>query len=383
MNLRTFFIILGILSGLVGAAFSALAQSKNAGLGPLELRSQYPLTQPFLSMPPESAAPLPSGVVQYSYSLAVANTFVNTQGSTGQITQSTVDRGLTTDDFQDLQGNDVPGFGLYLDVESQRHTLQWKRGLGGSEISLEMPFVSYSGGFMDSNIEAVHELIGISNSSNSGAFRAYSARDRYAHYVIRDGSFLQANEEPVNLVSGEPVFGWKWGLTEGGDILPAISLKLAYKFAGTERSGNQALVRSGGADWGHMLLLAKRFDGWYVYLGDGLTRLGNPEGLEPMQQHRFMAMEYRFSDTYSFLFQQMSQSSIFPDTSANLYVPDTWGGGRQEQRNASLSVPSSVIMIGQKLVWGKLIWDAAIVQDYSNFGNEVDFVVYTKLGLQW
>ncbi len=322
--------------------------------------------------------------MRYSYSLAVANTFVNTQGGDGQITQETVDQGLTTADFQDDQGNDVPGFGLYLDVESQRHTLQWRRGIGpASELGLEVPFVSFSGGSMDSTIESVHDLIGISNEKNEGAYRAFSDRNQYAHYIIRDGAFIQSNEEPLNLVRAEPSVHWKWMLTEGGDVLPAISLKLAYKVGETDRSGNLGLVRSGGNDWAHQWLFAKRFDGWLVYFGDGLVRLGETQGLASFLSHRFMAMEYRFNDGYSFLFQQASQSSIFSQTDATLRLADGSSTGGEEQRNANLSVPSSVIMVGQKVVWGRLHWDLAIVQDYSNFGNEVDFVVYSKVGLQW
>lgn len=384
MRLKDFFKILFACGSGLCWAVSAGAETKNAGLGPIEIRPQFPLTQAYLALSPETAATLPSGTVRYSYSLAVANTFVNTQGGSNQITQETVDRGLTTADFEDDSGNVVAGFGLYLDVESQRHTLRWRRGIGpASELGFEVPFVSFSGGSMDSTIEGVHDITGISNEKNEGAYRAFSDRNQYAHYIIRDGTFVQSNETPLNLVRAEPSFHWKWMLTEGGDVMPAISLKLSYKVGDSDRSGNLGLVRSGGSDWAHQWLFAKRFDGWLVYFGDGLVRIGETNGLASFQSHRFMAMEYRFNDGYSFLFQQASQSSIFPETEATLRLSNSATSGGQEQRNASLSVPSSVIMVGQKVVWGRLHWDLAIVQDYSNFGNEVDFVVYSNVGLQW
>ena len=71
------------------AASTLSALTRNAGLGPLEVRNHYPVTHAYLWMYPESTATLPDGASP-SYSFSMANTFVNTQGST-QITKTEYD----------------------------------------------------------------------------------------------------------------------------------------------------------------------------------------------------------------------------------------------------------------------------------------------------
>jgi len=93
-------------------------------------------------------------------------------------------------------------------------------------------------------------------------------------------------------------------------------------------------------------------------------------------------MEYRFSEEDSFVFQTVSQSSIYPTTGANSRSTDQWGE-TQEQRNSNLSVPSSVSAFGYKFMSGSIFWETGFVQDYNNFGNETDFVLFWEMGVHW
>ena len=97
------------------------------------------------------------------------------------------------------------------------------------------------------------------NFKKGGAYRALSERNQYAYYVVKDGEFVYASTQQIYNVRGEPIVGLKWNLSEGGKVMPAASLKLSYKFANTDRSGEQQLIRSGGVDWGHYLILSKKF----------------------------------------------------------------------------------------------------------------------------
>ena len=56
MIFKGIFILSLFLMGIGSWADSALAKSKNSGLGPLELRNQYPVTHQFLSLHPENTA---------------------------------------------------------------------------------------------------------------------------------------------------------------------------------------------------------------------------------------------------------------------------------------------------------------------------------------
>ncbi|HBJ46364.1 MAG TPA: hypothetical protein DDY69_03405, partial [Deltaproteobacteria bacterium] len=254
---------------------SAQAGSINSGLGPLEIRPQFIVSQPFLAMTPENSSTLKGGESKLSVGIEIANTFVNTQGPTEQITKKEVARGLTKEDFYDKNGDAGKGYSLYLDAETKRKNLKYNYGISDSlEFKLEIPFLSFDGGFMDSSIESVHSLIGISNFKQGGAYRALSERNKYDYYVVKDGEFVYASNQIIYNVRGEPSMGLKWNLSEGGNVMPAVTLKLSYKFANSDRSGEQKLVRSGGVDWGHYLILSKGFDKWIVYFGDGKTRIG-------------------------------------------------------------------------------------------------------------
>ena len=267
------FLLLGLL-GWVGATF---ARSPNTGLGPLGLRTHYPLTHQFLAVHPESPETLPKGTARLSYGYAVANSSYNTQASSKQITTTEFKRGLTITDFLDENGNTVRGFSLYLDVETQRHTLNWRYGLTDSlELSLRMPFLTFDGGFMDPYIESFHDMIGVSNSSFPGGWRDYSPRNTYAFYVVKDGAFLYASKETFTHVAGEPSAGLKWNFTKGGELMPAISLKLEYKVGNTDRMGIKKMVRSGGNDWGHYLLLFQQDGQSFQRLPHGFALLPNP-----------------------------------------------------------------------------------------------------------
>ena len=245
-----------------------LASGENFGLGPLEIRPQYLVNQPFLAMYPENTLTLKDGESRLSFGMEIANTFVNTQGPTGQITKTEVARGLTLTDFLDKDGNTVKGFSLYLDAESKRQKIKYRYGLSDSlEFKLELPFVSFDGGTMDSSIESVHSMLGISNFKKGGAYRALSERNQYDYYVVKDGQFIFASTELINNVRGEPSMDLKWNLSAGNKVMPAASLKLSYKFANTDRGGEQQLIRSGGVDWGHYFILSKGFNNWIVYFG--------------------------------------------------------------------------------------------------------------------
>ncbi|MBC8259301.1 MAG: DUF3187 family protein [SAR324 cluster bacterium] len=360
---------------------SALAASLNSGLGPLEIRPQFIVSQPFLAMTPENSSTLKAGDAKLSFGIEIANTFVNTQGPTEQITKKEIDRGLTKEDFYDKNGNAGKGYSLYLDAETKRKNVKYKYGILDSlEFKLEIPFLSFDGGFMDSSIESVHSMIGISNFKQGGAYRALSERNQYDYYVVKDGEFVHSSNQIIYNVRGEPSMGLKWNLSEGGKVMPAVTLKLSYKFANTDRSGEQKLVRSGGADWGHYLILSKGFDNWIVYFGDGKTRIGENLGFASSISHEFMSLEYRINEEVSFVFQSVSQSSIFPITAAS---PRSTTGENQEQRNSNLSVSTSVSAFGYKFVSGPIFWETGFVQDYNNFGNETDFVVFWEMGVQW
>jgi len=266
-------------------------------------------------------------------------------------------------------------------VETKRKKIKYKYGVFDSlEFKLEIPFLSFDGGFMDSSIESVHGMIGVSNFKQGGAYRALSERNKYDYYVVKDGEFVYANNQIIYNIRGEPSIGFKWNVSEGGKVIPAVSLNLSYKFANSDRTGEQKLIRSGGVDWGHYIILSKGFENWIVYFGDGKTRIGQNFVFSSSINHQFMTLEYRVEEESSFVFQTVSQSSIFPDTRSKYR---STAGVNQEQRNSNLSVSTSVSGFGYKYFSGSIFLETGFVQDYNNFGNETDFVLFWEMGVHW
>ena len=367
------------------AASTLSARTRNAGLGPLEVRNHYPVTHAYLWMYPESTATLPDGEALTSYSFSMANTFVNTQGSTKKITKTEYDRGIVASDFEsgEAAGQVVPNLGLYMDVESYRQNFRFKYGMSASfEVSLEVPFLTMTGGIMDEYVEAFHAMVGVSDGEQEGAYREYSDRNKFGFYIARNGELLVANDSGVFGDTflgkrGDTSLGAKWNVWKGGRIMPAFTLKLNYKVANGER-GDDGLASSGSDDHGYMMTFSKGFDPWFVYFGQGMTNFGsNPSWISDSIFHRFISLEWMMFSNQSLVIQNVIQSSIYPaEGNPSSDIPE-------EVRNYNLQASTALIMLGYKLQIYNLQLDTGFVQDYSNRGNETDFVVFFEVGLRW
>ena len=367
------------------AASTLSARTRNAGLGPLEVRNHYPVTHAYLWMYPESTATLPDGEALTSYSFSMANTFVNTQGSTKKITKTEYDRGIVASDFEsgEAAGQVVPNLGLYMDVESYRQNFRFKYGMSASfEVSLEVPFLTMTGGIMDEYVEAFHAMVGVSDGEQEGAYREYSDRNKFGFYIARNGELLVANDSGVFGDTflgkrGDTSIGAKWNVWEGGRIMPAFTLKLNYKVANGEK-GDDGLASSGNDDHGYMMTFSKGFDPWFVYFGQGMTNFGsNPDWVSDSVFHRFISLEWMMFSNQSLVIQNVIQSSIYPaEGNPSSDIPE-------EIRNYNLQASTALIMLGYKLQIYNLQFDTGFVQDYSNRGNETDFVVFFEAGLRW
>ena len=79
----------------------------------------------------------------------------------------------------------------------------------------------------------------------------------------------------------------------------------------------------------------------------------------------------------SLVIQNVIQSSIYPaEGNPASDIPE-------EVRNYNLQASTALIMLGYKLQIYNLQFDTGFVQDYSNRGNETDFVVFFEVGLRW
>lgn len=354
-----------------------LAQ-ENSGLGPLEIRDQFPVALPFLSMTPENTSTLEDGVLFVSYQLAIANTFLNSAGKDKKITKDEVKRGLVEADFYNLKtGRPIPGFHTYIDIESYRHLFRLKYGFFGSmEFALELAYVSFVGGILDIGSEVVHGIFGIDNYSAAGAYRAQSERNRYDYYILKEDRFLIKTNDSFENAASDPLLKFKWNLWEGDSLFPAVTFLLAYKLKTADRTKAQKLVSSGRADFGSSLLLSKAYGDWIVYLGWGSSQIGESEAFANRISTRFMTLEYQLGSDLSLVLQTMAQSSIFRTAGRIRGTPE-------EASSAFLSTSTELVALGYKQWFGDLFLETGFVEDYNQAGNQIDIVLFFEIGQRW
>jgi len=337
----------------------------NFGLGPLSIRNQFPVTLSFLTYTPDAPLTLPPDAFRFRYQYALTNTFINTQSPLARnppvIDAGVARGGLTAQNFP------PQGYGLYLDMESARHLFRLAYGLTDSlELELELAWVGLGGGFMDSNIEGVERFFGGLNED-----RLYSDQDRFDFYVARDGAFLKESSQAFSRAAQDPVVNLKWNLGEGGEVLPAFTVKLAYKAPlQADPAGKRELVSSGGADYGYYFLLAKAVGDVVGHFQLGTTRLEvAPDTFADRLKHRMFGLEFRLNLEHSLVLQSVTQTSIFIRTD------------NPRSQDFSLSRSTDVVTMGWKhRSAGGFQFDLGLVEDYNQQRNESDITFFLELG---
>lgn len=344
----------------------------NAGLGPLSIRNQFQPNFIFLHYTPESPKVIAPGKSLFRYQVARTNTFINTQSPSRpstwagglDITQTDVDAGVPLGKF------DPDGYGMYVDVESERHLFRLNMGISESlEWGLELAFLSYSSGFMDNRIDVVERFTGGINED-----RQYARNNEFHYYIVRNGKFLHNTSSAFRNIPQDPVFNLKWKWSEGGDFLPAISLKMSYKMSLDDTpTGDAAIINSGGSDYGFYLLVAKAVGNVVGHLQLGITMLDvAPNTYNSTLKHKMFGIEFRLNPENSLIFQSMTQTSIFIGQSV-FANPKDFG----------LSKNTDISVWGYRYASDTNQFEVGFIEDYYQNRNELDISLYFELGWQW
>jgi hypothetical protein len=363
-----------MIAGLALAALCLLggmtvwAAPENGGQGLLPIGDQFPTKLLFLTFTPEPVLALPAAKLDVSYQFSVANTIVNTQAAplngSPKITQAQVDAGLTGANFP------ATGFGIFMDMETSRHLLRVRYGLGaGVEVGLEQGWVSFGGGGLDASISQVEGAFHGMNPE-----RAALDRNQFHYYVFHNGRALVATSAPVGNVPQDPVLSLKWNLTGGGELLPAISLKFAYKAPlDSAQSTARSLVSSGHDDVGYSLLVSKAIGKVVAHLQVGESQLsGTGSDYVSVLHHQFFGLEYRAGSRHSWIAQTSSQASAFNVGNVPGYSSDF-----------QTSRPADVFTFGYKYGGDVFHLDLGFSEDYNSRDNTTDIVLFLDLGWKW
>ncbi|MEE8436439.1 MAG: DUF3187 family protein [bacterium] len=343
--------------------------AENGGLGPLSIRNQFPVTLGFLTYTPEQVLTLPLDTFQLRYQYSVTNSFINTQSprnTSGPFIDGTaVSRsgGLVASDFA------ATGYGVYLDMEVKRHHFRFNYAFTESlEFGLELGWIALGGGSLDSRIESVEEFFGGINRD-----RAYSEQNRFDFYLIRDGAFLRQSSQSFSSEPMDPVLNLKWTLSEGGEVLPAMAIKLSYKFPlESNPEGSRALISSGGRDYGYYFLFSKEIGAVIAHIQFGVTRLEvEPNTFSDSLRHKMFGWEFRIDEKNSIIIQSVSQTSIFSDADI------------QTNLDYGLASQTDVGILGFKTRGDGFLFEIGMIEDYNQQRNEADITFYFELGWEW
>jgi hypothetical protein len=359
---------LGLLFSVTFPGGSARAAGDNGGLGLLPIQDVFPTKLLFLNYAPEPVLALPAHKLDISYQFSVANTIVNSQyapqNGTPTISQAQVNAGLTAANFP------ATGFGAYMDMETNRHLFRVRYGLGGGwEVGLDQAWVSFGAGTLDGSIESVETVFGGKNPE-----RFSVAKNQFHYYVYHNGQALIATSTPVGSTAQDPVLSLKWNVGEGGEILPAVSLRVAYKAAlDSASSSARKLVSSGHDDFGYALLVSKTIGRFVAHIQVGESQLGGSGGVYVSSLHHQIAgLEYRINDRHSLIAQTSSQTSAFNVGNA---VPTS--------TDFPISRPAEVSSFGYKFAGKTFHFDLGFSEDYISHDNTTDIVIFFDLGWKW
>lgn len=89
-----------------------------------------------------------------------------------------------------------------------------------------------------------------------------------------------------------------------------------------------------------------------------------------------MAFEFQLSSDDAWVFQAVSQSSIYR-TSGSLI------GSDQQVESAALSRVTDLAVIGYKSWFGDWLIETGFVEDFNQFGNQTDIVLFFEIGQRW
>jgi hypothetical protein len=237
------------------------------GFGPFPVRNFQPIHQLVLSMPGDRAAVLKQGVLDFRLELAETASVFNDQGSGATATMK----------FETLRSGMFLRYGV---------AERW-------ELSLEVPVLYRSRGFMEGAIKAVEGA-----TSGVAPDRTELEQVSYVFNLSRGGRTIASGREGV-VGLGDSTVTSKYQLLLETASMPAVSVRTALKLP-TGNAGHY--YGSGNPDMGFGLAAEKGFaDRWMIYVNlNGVVPTGRIAGLALNPTiSSLIALEYLWSENFS------------------------------------------------------------------------------------
>lgn len=195
---------------------------------PLPLRSQFPLTFPFLDLPPRSAFLLPSHAYRFETNVAYANTHAMSDHLWDVYTQDdfrTLDGKLTRPVLEATAAETSSHHAYLVDGETMNLTVAGSLGLGRRfEAGFSLPLYLHTEGFLDHTIDEYHDIF----SFPDGGRKAF-ARNQYAVAYTDHGHTVYLDQSPGGISQGDLLLTGRVGLAASQSGTSALSGTVALE----------------------------------------------------------------------------------------------------------------------------------------------------------
>ncbi len=261
--------------------------------GPLRIRNQMPLHLIYLQMVPDKASVRERNKFTTNANYTVSN--------------------ITVSAF-------TPASSLYqidIDLEVSTVTLDFRYGLYDNlEIGLEVPYTSFSSGYLDDVIEGFEDGVGA---------RTPRSRERQGSNEF-DYSFIYNNRNVISMNKsvegiGDVMLNAKYQLLrDSGWFWPNFSLRSSVKFP---TANEDDMLGSGEFDYGFGVLVDKGFfDRLFLYGGANIVAIEKPKVFDELGigEHVYsylLALEYCFTKRFSIVTQVTGNTTPYPHSETN------------------------------------------------------------------
>lgn len=287
-KILNFFLLFLFLCIYLSLAYPIFASEKFWPKGPFSIRNQVPLYLIYYFFPQESARVVDSNNLTVSFDYTVSNIVVD------KVTTPTEE------------------YIIRMDMEVNRFNLNLRYGLfDRMEMSLEIPYLVLSEGYLDAFVEEFEDLIG---ATSVGA-RRRTDRGRFNYNVRHNNRDLVKLIMPVDGI-GDIVVGGKLMLFNEKRIRPAVSIRSALKFP---TASEDVYLGNGGYDFGIGVLLDKSFGRFFVYFNLNVVYIAKPNYFEEFDMEDYIlsglfAIEYCITEKTSVGIQATWNSTPYPHT---------------------------------------------------------------------
>jgi Protein of unknown function (DUF3187) len=346
MRIYLFLILLLLTTSAISGFFTL---SEYHRFGPMTNRTQNPIYLLFLD---ESLERGVSSLKKNNWILSLDTIFSNM---------------IEKDCFYKKQTNCYPLNKEFFDIDAELWRTSFAGAYGVSDsfsMGFEIPFLAFSGGFLDQFIDDFHGFFGFPNGGRD------LVSDYRLTYIFRKEN-ASYKPKPTPFGIGDIVFWNKLQVLQESMFMPALSLKISLKLP---TGSPDSATGSGTPDAAVSAYLEKSYKRFHSYTHFGAIAMGGMEKLNSVlkigQLSFGQAFEINVTEFLSFVGQLKGNTPLFKNIKADEFA---W-----PVLDLSFGFTGNVPVTKQGL---KIHYEFAFVEDILFGGPTVDFSVFFKTGV--